>query len=36
VYGVLAGFNSANMRVVGPKVPFFRTAALSFLAQSPQ
>jgi len=36
VYSVHAIFNSFNMRVVGPKVPNFRSAALAFIATSPQ
>ena len=31
VYGVVAGWNSVNNRVVGPKVSSFRSAALAFL-----
>ena len=30
VYGVQAGWNAANNRNMGPKVPYFRQTALNF------
>jgi hypothetical protein len=31
VYAVLSGYNTAESRVMGPKVPYFRDCAIAFM-----